>query len=94
MQINDKLRENGKVKTVRFEAGQQPILKCRLRLGRVEKEHGYLDGSVKADGVAFLGERNWQALESAPYVIMDPMSSGIYITSAAVHGQDLKLAAE
>ena len=87
-----KVRDGGSVKTVRFEAGSQPIFKRRLRLGRAEKEHGYLGGSVKADGVAFVSERNWQALESTSYV-MDPMSSSIYITTAAVRGQDLKLAA-
>ena len=54
---------------------------------------GAMPGSVKADGFAFAGEANWKALQKTPY-IMDPMVDGVYVTTAAVAGQDLKLAKE
>ena len=36
-------------------------------------------------------KRNWKAQQKTPYV-MDPMVTGVYVTTAAVAGQDLKLA--
>ena len=86
-----KVAIGGKVRTVRFEAGKQPVFKRRLRLGATDDEFGHEAGEVKADGYAFVGEQNWLALEKTPYV-MDPMCQGVYITTAAVRGQDLKLA--
>ena len=85
--------EEGKLRTVRFEVGQQPAYKRRLQLGVVDDECGAMPGQIKADGYAFAGERNWKALQKTPYV-MDPMVEGMYVTTAAVAGQDLKLASE
>ena len=81
----------GGPKTVRFEMGQQPVYKRRLRLGHRFDEFGHLPGPVKADGHVFVNEAGWKALRKVPYV-MDPMSSSVYVTSAAVYGQDLQLA--
>ena len=85
------LQADGEFRTVRFEAGKQPAYKRRLQMGRSEDECGLQPGNIKADGFAFAGEHNWKALQKTPYV-MDPMVQGLYVTTAAVSGQDLKLA--
>ena len=85
------VESDGGFKTVRFEPGAQPTYKRRLRLGSTNDQFGHLPGKVKADGFAYVGEKGWKAMEKTRYV-MDPMVQGIYVTSAAVQGQDLKLA--
>ena len=62
-------------------------------MGSVADEFGHRPGPVKADGFAFVNEEGWQSVTKVPYV-MDPQCTGVYVTSAAVYGQDLKLAAE
>ena len=84
---------DGGFRTVRFEAGKQPAYKRRLQMGSSDDTFGRAAGMIKADGFAFAGERNWQAQQKTKYV-MDPKVQGIYVTSAAVLGQDLKLAKE
>ena len=92
-QYDTQVSVNGKVRSVRFEVGQQPVYKRKLRLGGADDICGALPGSIKADGFAFAGDRNWKAQQKTPYV-MDQMVEGLYVTTAAVVGQDLKLAKE
>ena len=73
--------------------GQQAVYKRRLRLGKMEGQFGGTPGAVQADGYAFVGEQNWQALKKTRYV-MDLMCQSAYVTTAAVQDQDLVLACQ
>ena len=89
--LETKMKVDGDFKTVKFIVGQQPAYKRRLQLGMTDDVYGKDPGAVQADGFAFAGDRNWKALQKTPYV-MDPFTQGIYVTTAAVAGQYLKLA--
>ena len=85
-----RMKVGGEYRTVRFEVGHQPAYKRRLRLGSNVDHGGLQPGKIKPDGFAFVGSRNWKAMQKTPYV-MDPMVKGIYVTTAAVAGQELEL---
>ena len=90
VEVTTKLQSVEGPKTVCFEPGKQPIYKRRLRLGTTVDELGWEPGLVQGDGFAYVGEKNWQALDRTKY-LLEPMCQGAYITTAAISGQDLKL---